>query len=160
MILPLRGFTLIELVVTVAIVALLSTMAVPMAELAVKRTKEQELRWNLREIRLAIDAYKQTVNDGHVIITLDQSGYPPTLKTLVDGVDDARSPDGKKNRIYFLRRIPRDPMDPDTSKAAEETWGKRSYASPPDDPQEGDDVYDVYSLSQDVGIDSIPYKDW
>jgi general secretion pathway protein G len=131
-----------------------------MAELAVKRTKELELRWNLREIRQAIDAYKQAVNDGRIIITLDQSGYPPTLKTLVDGVDDARSPDGKKNRIYFLRRIPGDPMDPDTSKATEDTWGKRSYASPPDDPQEGDDVFDVYSLSQDVGIDGIPYKNW
>jgi general secretion pathway protein G len=157
---PITGFTLIELVITVAIVGLLSTLAVPMAELAVKRVKEQELRWNLREIRTAIDAYKQAVEDGRIIITLDQSGYPPTLKTLVDGVDDASSPDDKKTKIYFLRRIPRDPMDPDTSKAPEDTWGKRSYASPPDAPEEGDDVFDVYALSQDAGINGIPYKDW
>jgi general secretion pathway protein G len=154
------GFTLIELVVTVAIVGLLSTLAVPMAELAVKRTKEQELRWDLREIRTAIDAYKKAVDDGRIVITADQSGYPPTLQVLVDGVEDAHSPDEKKNRIYFLRRIPRDPMDADTTKAPEDTWGKRAYASPPDAPEAGDDVYDVYSLSPDAGINGIAYKDW
>lgn len=157
---PQPGFTLIELVITVAIIGLLSTLAVPMAELAVKRVKEQELRWNLREIRNAIDAYKQAVDDGRIVVSADQSGYPPTLKTLVDGVEDAHSPDDKKARIYFLRRIPRDPLDADTSKAPEDTWGKRSYASPPDAPEEGDDVFDVYSLSKDTGIDGVPYKQW
>jgi len=156
----LAGFTLIELVITVAIVALLSTLAVPMAELAVKRTKEQELRWNLRQIRTAIDAYKQAVDDGRIVVTADQSGYPPTLNVLVDGVEDAKSPDDKKSKIYFLRHMPRDPMDADTSKAPEDTWGKRSYASPPDAPEEGDDVFDVYALSNDVGIDGIPYRNW
>ncbi len=156
----LRGFTLIELLVTVTIVALLSTIAVPMAELAWQRTKEQELRWNLREIRNAIDAYKQAVDDGRIILSAEQSGYPPSLKTLVEGVEDARSPDEKKAKIYFLRRIPRDPLDSDTTKPAEETWGKRSYASSADAPEEGDDVFDVYSLSPGTGINGIPYRDW
>jgi len=154
-----RGFTLIELVITVAIVALLSTLAMPMAELTLKRAREQELRWDLREIRTAIDAYKQAVDDGRIIVTVEQSGYPPSLKTLVEGVEDTRNPD-KKAKMYFLRRIPRDPMDADTTKAAEDTWGKRSYASPADSPQEGDDVFDVYSLSPDTGINGIAYKDW
>jgi general secretion pathway protein G len=153
------GFTLIELVITVAIVALLSTLAIPMAELTVQRAKEQELRWNLREIRTAIDAYKQAVDDGRIVVTLDKSGYPPTLKVLVDGVEDARSPD-HKDKIYFLRRVPRDPLDPDTTKASEDTWGKRSYASPPDSPEAGEDVFDVYSQSADTGINGIPYKEW
>jgi len=154
------GFTLIELMITVAIVALLSTMAFPMAELAVQRAKEQELHWNLREIRTALDAYKQAAEEGRIVTTIGQSGYPPTLQTLVDGVDDARSPDDKKIKIYFLRRIPRDPFDPDMSKAPEDTWGKRSYASPADSPEEGDDVFDVHSLSPAVGINGIAYKDW
>ena len=154
------GFTLIELMITVAIVALLSTVAVPLTELALQRNKEQELRWNLREIRTAIDAYKQAVDEGSIIVDMGGSGYPPSLKALMDGVENARSPDRKKEKLYFLRRIPRDPFDPDTSKPAEDTWGKRSYQSPPDDPQEGDDVFDVYSLSPDTGINGIPYKDW
>ncbi len=154
------GFTLIELVITVAIIGLLSTIVVPVAELTVQRVKEQELRWNLREIRNAIDAYKQAVDEGRVIITADKSGYPPSLKTLVEGVEDARSPDDKKAKIYFLRRIPRDPLDPDTSKPAEDTWGKRSYESSADAPEEGDDIFDVYSLSTATGINGIPYRDW
>lgn len=154
------GFTLIELMVTVTIIALLSTVAVPLTELAVQRNKEQDLRWNLREIRTAIDAYKQAVEDGRIMVELGASGYPPSLRTLVDGVDDARSPSKEKEKIYFLRRIPRDPFDPDTGKPAEDTWGKRSYQSPPDDPQEGEDVFDVYSLSPETGINGIPYKDW
>ncbi len=159
---PSSGFTLIELLVTVAIVGLLTTIAVPMAELALQRTKEQELRWDLREIRTAIDAYKEAVTEGRIVVTMDQSGYPPSLKVLVDGVEDAHNPnpDGTKNKIYFLRRVPRNPMDPDTSKPPEDTWGKRSYASSADSPEEGDDVFDVYSLSPGIGINGIPYKEW
>jgi general secretion pathway protein G len=154
------GFTLIELMVTVAIVALLSTIAMPMAELAVKRSKEQDLRYALREIRTAIDAYKKASEDGRIMVPVGESGYPPTLQALVGGVQDARSPDTKPAMIYFLRRIPRDPMDPDTTKPPEDTWGKRDYESPPDAPEEGKDIYDVYSLSQGVGINGIPYRDW
>lgn len=156
----LRGFTLIELIVTVAIVGLLATMAVPMAEMAYKHEKEHELRLTLREIRTALDAYKQAVDEGRIAHSvLDQSGYPPSLKTLVDGVPDVKSPNGKA-KLYFLRRIPRDPMSTDTTMTNEDTWGKRSYASSADSPEEGSDLYDVYSLSEDVGINGVPYREW
>lgn len=153
------GFTFVELAVTVAIVALLATLVLPLAELTVKRNQEHDLRQALREIRTALDAYKQAVDDGKIANEMDKSGYPPRLRVLVEGVTDERSPDHKR-KLYFLRRIPRDPMNPDTSKPDEETWGKRSYASSPDAPEEGDDVFDVYSLASDVGLNGIPYKDW
>ena len=153
------GFTLIELVVTVAIVALLASMAIPMAEMVVKHTKEQELRLALREIRDAIDAYKEAVDEGRVVNSLQLTGYPESLKVLVEGVPDASSPDTKK-KIYFLRRIPRDPMFNDPARPDDETWGMRSYESSYDAPEEGDDVYDVYSTANDTGLNGIPYRNW
>ena len=87
-----------------------------------------------------------------------ETGYPPDLYALVDGVEDARDPG--RSMIYFLRRVPRDPYFPDPSAPAEETWGLRSYASPPDAPRPGDDVFDVYSLSSRVGLNGVPYRDW
>jgi general secretion pathway protein G len=152
------GFTLIEMVITVAIVGLLATAAMPLARLAAQRNKEIELRSSLREIRTAIDAYKLAGDQGRVQVKLGASGYPPTLQILVDGVEDARS--DTKVKIYFLRRIPRDPFFPDTTVAAADTWGLRSYASPPDAPQPGDDVYDVYALTNDTSINGVPYHDW
>ena len=152
------GFTLIEVLVTLAIVALLASIAMPLAELTVKRSQEQDLRRDLREIRTAIDAYKQAVDDGRINKIIGTSGYPKSLDVLVQGVADTKSPD--KARIYFLRRIPRDPFATDASLTAVETWGKRSYASPPDDPKEGDDVFDVYSLQNGVGINGVPYREW
>lgn len=154
-----RGFTLIELAITVAIIGLLASIALPMAELAVQRDKEHELRLALREIRTALDAYKQAVDDGKVTHTIAQSGYPPSLKVLVEGVIDASSPD-RKRKIYFLRRIPRDPFFLEPDKPDEETWGKRSYASSFDSPQEGEDVFDVYSLSSGTGLNGITYRNW
>jgi len=154
-----RGFTLIELVISVAIVALLATVALPMAEVAVQRNKEQELHLALREIRAGLDAYKQAVEEGRVIHSVIGSGYPASLKVLVDGEPDAGSPDGK-GRIYFLRRIPRDPMSPDPDQPDEETWGKRSYESAAGEPQEGEDVFDVYSLSFGIGLNGVPYRNW
>lgn len=154
-----NGFTFIELAITVAIVALLATLVLPMAELAVKRDREQELRVALREIRTALDAYKQAVDDGRITSAADKSGYPPQLKLLVDGVTDEKSPD-RNSKIYFLRRIPRDPMNTDASKADDETWGKRSYESGPDAPEAGDDVFDVYSQATDVGLNGVPYNEW
>lgn len=153
-----RGFTLIEIVVTVAIVGLLASAVMPLAELSVKRGKEHELRQALHEIRTGIDAYKAAVDLGRVETEVGQTGYPPTLDALVDGVVDLRDPDGKM--IYFLRRLPRDPFYPDPNVDAADTWGLRSYASPPDAPEAGDDVYDVYPLTNGTGLNGIPYRDW
>lgn len=155
----LKGFTLIELIMTVAILGLLATVTLPLAELSVQHGKEQELRLALREIRDGLDAYKQAVDDGRVILSVEKSAYPATLQVLVEGMPDAKNP-GSQNKIYFLRRIPRDPMATEASKSDEETWGKRSYQSSADDPQEGEDVFDVYSLSSGTGLNGIPYRNW
>ena len=153
-----QGFTLIELVITVAIVALLASVALPVSELAVQRTKEQELRRTLRQIREAIDLHKQASDEGRIQKSVGASGYPKKLEDLAEGVDDQKSP--KKEKIYFMRRIPRDPLNADPTLSAAATWGKRSYASPPDDPKDGDDVFDVFSLAPGKGINGQPYRDW
>ena len=155
---PVSGFTLIELVITVAIVAILASVAMPLNELVVQRSKEQDLRRALREIRESIDAYKQASDDGRIQKKVGESGYPKKLEDLVNGVEDQKNP--KKERIYFLRRIPRDPLDNDPGLAAADTWGRRSYASPPDAPKEGDDVFDVYSRAPGTGINGRPYREW
>lgn len=148
---------MIELVVTLAILAVLAAIAVPVVELAVKRTREQELRYSLRQIREGIDAYKRAWDEGRIARKVGETGYPPKLEMLAEGVDDLRSPE--KAKIYFLRRIPTDPMAPAGVTGAE-SWGKRSYASPPDEPKAGEDVYDVYSLHTGVGINGVPYREW
>lgn len=153
-----QGFTLIELLVTLAIVSILAAAAFPLSEMAARRAKEKELREALWQIRTAIDAYRKAVDDGRILRSPDQSGYPPTLSTLVQGVTDARDPASRK--IYFLRRIPRDPLADNTAAPAEQSWGKRNYESPPDAPQEGKDVFDVYSLSRSTGLNGVPYREW
>jgi len=154
---PQTGFTLIEMVVTVAIVAILAAVALPLSELSQQRAKEQELRQDLREIRMAIDAYKRAVDEGHIQKSLDQSGYPPKLSLLAEGAVDAKSPVSKK--IFFLRRIPKDPFA-ENATDAESSWGKRSYDSPQDAPHEGKDVFDVFSLSSRTGLNGVPYREW
>lgn len=145
------GFTLIELLITVTIVALLASVALPLAELASQRSKEQDLRVALRNIREAIDAYKRAADDGIVDRPVDRTGYPPTLASLVEGATDKRKPDAPK--LYFLRRLPRDPM-------TGEDWGLRSYASTATEPAAGKDVYDVFSRSEGVGLNGVPYREW
>lgn len=153
-----RGFTLIELVITLALLGVLAMLAAPMTEAAVQRSKEQALRESLREIRDALDLYKRSVDRGLIPRAAGASGYPEKLEVLVSGVPNAQDPKG--GRQYFLRRLPRDPFFPDASVAAAATWGLRSYASAPDDPREGDDVFDVYSLAPGVGMNGIPYREW
>ncbi len=153
-----RGFTLIEVVITIAIVGLLAGIAVPTLELVMQRNREQELRLALREIRTALDAYKQAYDSGRMVRLVGSSGYPPTLRILAEGVPDAQDPN--KRKIFFLRRVPRDPMSLDPGLAPEQTWGLRSYQSEPDDPQAGEDVYDVYSLAQGNGLNGVPYRQW
>jgi len=153
-----RGFTLIELLVTLAILALLGTLVVPVAQVTAQRRDEVELRRALREIRAGIDAYKKASDEGRVAKAAGATGYPPRLEMLVEGVRDLRSP--KQAQIYFMRRLPRDPFHPDPDATEAETWGKRSYASEPDEPKEGEDVYDVYSMSERPGLNGVPYNKW
>lgn len=152
-----RGFTLIELLVTLALIALVATAALPLAEQVTRRREEAELRVALRQIRGALDAYKQAVDEGRVLQRPGESGYPRSLALLVDGVEDAKSP--SRAPLRFLRRVPRDPLA-DPQLKAEATWSLRSYKSPPDAPRPGEDVYDVFSRSTGVGINGIPYREW
>jgi general secretion pathway protein G len=158
------GFTLIELVVTVAIMGVLASIALPILQLSVQRVKESQLHDNLRTIRAAIDAYKKDVDAGHIAKSVEQTGYPPSLEVLVQGVEDIKDP--RKHKLRYLRRIPLDPMQPvgETSNITEgeliSNWGLRSYASEADHPSEGDDVYDIYSLSKQVGLNGVPYAQW
>ena len=153
-----RGFTLIEMMVTLAIISVLATLVVPVAQISVQRSKEQELRLALREIRNAIDAYKRASDEGRLPRDANSNGYPASLQILVDGVGDDKHP--KRQKIRFLRRLPRDPMFPDSTVEPAQTWGLRSYASDAGEPREGTDVYDVFSRSPQSGLNSIPYKVW
>lgn len=153
-----RGFTLVEMLITLAILGLLAGLAVPTLELTSKRQKEHELRSALRDIRQAIDAYKKAADEGKVARKADESGYPPRLEALFQGVQDASVP--QKKLIFFMRRLPRDPFYPDPGVPAADTWGKRSYDSDWDKPREGKDVYDVYSYSPGTALDGTRYRDW
>lgn len=153
-----RGFTLIELLVTLAILGVLATLAIPVAQVSLQRTREHALRRALQDIRHGIDAYKKAIDEGRIAKKSGSTGYPDNLGLLVDGVIDQRDP--KRHKLFFLRRIPTDPMQPDNSTDPASTWGKRSYASEATDPQEGDDVYDVYSTSFKTGLNGVPYRQW
>jgi general secretion pathway protein G len=152
-----RGFSLVELLVVIAILSVLASIGLPLAELSQQRAKEEELRRSLREIRSALDAYKRLTDQGQIQKAADGSGYPARLELLVDGVQDARSPRGTK--IYLLRQLPRDPFAPPDEPAAR-TWSLRSYASSPEDPKPGADVFDVHSRAAGTGLNGVPYREW
>lgn len=152
------GFTFIELLVTLAIIATLASITLPLAELTAQRQKEKDLGRALIDIRSALDAYKLASDEGRIVRRAGDAGYPRSLSELVEGVEDAKDP--ARRKIYFLRRIPRDPTFEDRAADAAATWGKRSYASPPDKPQEGADVFDVFSKSSGTGLNGIAYREW
>lgn len=151
------GFTLIEVVVTLALIGLLAGMAAPLTETLVRRGKEQDLKNALYQIRDGIDAYKRAYDAGYLEKSLDSNGYPPNLRVLVDGVRDVRS--AKGGTFYFLRRIPRDPFAPPKGDD-NGGWGLRSYDSSAQNPREGEDVFDVYSQARGAGLNGIPYREW
>jgi len=143
------GFTLIELIVATAIMVILSMMALPLARVSIKREKERELRYDVWMMRDAIDRYKDAADRGAFQVKVGSEGYPPDLDTLVKGVDA----NGKKLR--FLRRIPIDPM------TGKDEWGMRSMQDDPtSDSWGGQNVFDVFSKSEDTGLDGTKYKDW
>lgn len=162
----LRGFTFIELMVTLALVGVIAMSALPLYEVISTRMRESELRQALRTLRTALDAYKAASDMGQIPKETGQSGYPPSLDILVQGVDVAPSNtvtlSGHEapQRLVFLRQIPRDPFVTDPTVSADQTWHKRAYGSPPDNPQPGDDVYDVSSSSTRTGLNGIPYANW
>ncbi|RII27036.1 MAG: general secretion pathway protein GspG [Geobacter sp.] len=156
-----RGLSLIELVVTVTILAILAAIVLPSAQMTAKRLKELELRRELRTVRTALDDFKKTydkaVDEKKIVASMNKSGYPETLQQMVEGYDFGGAINYKKK---FLRRIPVDPFNP--TKAGEEPkWGLRSYTDEPDSTSwGGEDVYDIYSLSEETAIDGSKYKDW
>jgi len=156
-----QGLSLIELIVTMTILSLLASIVIPSAVLTNKRMKEIELRRNLRMMRTAIDDFKKNydraVEEKKLIPSLNKSGYPESLKQLVEGYDFGGLVNYKKR---FLRRIPVDPMN-SPSAGGEPEWGLRSYKDEPDSRTwGGEDVYDVYLLSEGTAIDGSKYKEW
>lgn len=153
-----RGFTLVEMLAVVTIVGILAAAAQPLAVWVHKRQREAELRQALRTVRNGLDAYWLAAREGRITLKVGDSGYPPDLDSLVQGVPDAKDPSRQK-RLYFLRRLPRDPLA-DASLPAAQTWGLRSYDSPPESPAPGRDVFDVYSRTEGTAIDGSRYRDW
>ncbi len=156
-----RGVSLIELIVTMVILGILASLVMPMMQMSAIRSREIELHRNLRIIRTAIDEFKksydQAVAGKQILPSMDKSGCPETLQQLVDGYDFGGLYPYKKK---FLRRIPPDPMNPPPPGEVPK-WGMRSYADKPDSTiWGGEDVYDVYSLSEGTAIDGTKYKDW
>lgn len=156
-----KGVTLVELVVTITILAILAAVVMPLSQMTAKRTKEMELRRNLRIIRTALDDFNKKYAESVALNKLPsvqgKSGYPPTLNDLVNGYDFGELNSLKRK---FLRRIPPDPFNPPIGKE-EPKWGLRSYSDRPDSTGwGGEDVFDVYSLSEGIAIDGTRYKDW
>lgn len=147
------GFTLIEMLVTLTILAILASATLPLAKIAVKRQEEIELRRCLRQIRTAIDEYKKLADQGKIKVEENTYGYPPDLETLVKGVEIKTEEETKL--VKFLRRIPKDPMTDSYD------WGLRSYQDEPDsNVWGGENVYDIYTKSSEKALDGTPYRNW
>ena len=150
------GYSFVELMVVSSILMILASSVMPLAKVTMTRQREAELRRSLRDMRTAIDRYKDAVDLGAISpleVELGSEGYPPDLETLVEGVPMANDASGRK--LKFLRRIPRDPM------TTEREWGLRSYQDDPDSTSwGGQNVYDVYSTSRGIGLDGTPYREW
>ena len=155
---PTGGFTLIELLVTLAILAVLATLVVPVAQVQVQRGKEVELRAALREVRGAIDAYKRASDEGRIRREIGRRVTRRHWRSWWKASTTSATP--KHRKLFFLRRIPRDPFHGEPAVDDAGTWAKRAYASEASDPQEGDDVYDVYSRSALTGLNGVPLKRW
>jgi general secretion pathway protein G len=161
-----RGFTLVELLITLAIVGLLASVALPMYEVTSTRFKEAELRQALRTIRTGLDAYKAATDSGLLAKAAGESGFPPSLEVLTQPLEIVIKRDfgldatPASRRMVILRQLPRDPFYPDPLAPAAQTWDTRAYASRPDDPQPGDDVFDVSSKSRRLGLDGTAYSTW
>lgn len=155
-----QGLTLVELIITLAILAVLASAVLPMAEVTIKRSREIELRRSLRQIRTAIDEYKtdydKAVAEKKINATLGETGYPKELKDLVEGEDWGGLYSPKRR---YLRTIPRDPLAP-SDLAAEESWALRAYADDPGENWGGSDIYDVHSQSDGIALDGTPYNEW
>jgi len=160
-----RGFTLVEMIVTLTVLAILTTVAMPIAKTAIQRDKELEFRRALREIREALDAYKKLADEKKIEVEEDSEGYPPDLETLVNGVEVQEAQGGKeggkesgkasKKIVRFLRRIPKDPMTGTLE------WGLRSYQDDPDSDTWGEEnVYDIHTKSGAKALDGSRYRDW
>lgn len=158
------GFTLIELVITVALVGLMSMMALPLYDVTTTRMRESELRQALRTIRQGLDAYKAAVDDGRLAGEPGASGYPPSLELLTEPLEllGKRDLSGSMatQRMVILRQLPRDPFNSEIDTPAAQTWRTRAYASRADDPQPGDDVFDVSSKSERTALDGTKYSSW
>ncbi len=160
----LRGFTFIELVITLALVGLLSMFALPLYEMTATRMKESELRQALRTIRSGIDAYKAATESGRIAVEAGDSGYPPSLEELTEPLDLTGKRDFSgtiaSQRLVILRQLPRDPFNTEPDTPAALTWNTRAYASRSDDPQPGPDVFDISSKSNRTALDGTPYSSW
>jgi len=153
-----RGFTLIELLITLSILAVLTTLVIPVVQIQVQRSKEESLRIALRDIRGAIDSYKRASDEGRIRKDAGSSGYPRTLKQLIEGVEDQAA--SNRRKMFFLRQIPRDPFYGGLEADDDATWALRAYSSEANDPKEGEDVYDVRSRSTLLGLNGVPLKRW
>jgi general secretion pathway protein G len=155
-----RGFTLVEMLVTLALVGIAATVVLPYAALVEARAKESELRIALRTLRQAIDQYKAASDSGLIEKKTGASGYPPDLEVLVTGVPRSAAFGMGSTPVVFLRRIPRDPFFPDVTAPAINTWDLRAYGSAPGDFSTGNDVFDVSSKSDRVALDGSRIGDW